>query len=185
MVPTRSTLLVASARDEAALAHLLTVAANALDVDDRWLSTSLHRLDDQTWHAFEPPPALHAAHRMLMLRNQSHVYQSQKTVLERLFQAQGVDCFVASFKVWRHPDGTLASEATWTEGVEALLPVVEQINFVLHEGPHRVIARLPWTTVQRAFGEYLETTSYLPTRVRVKGWPGTAEIQREAKGDLS
>lgn len=177
MVPTRSTLLAASARDEAALAHLLTLAEHALNVDDRWLSTTLHRLDESTWSPFEPPEPLRAAWRDLKLRNQTLVYQNQKALLERLFEQDKTDVFVASYMAFKRPDGEVKTVATWTEGVEALLPVTDVVHFV-PDVKSETLLQLDWTTVQREFGAFITTTDYLPTRVHVKGWPGTAAIER-------
>ncbi len=182
MVPTRSTLLVASVRDEAALAHLLTMAEQALDVDERWLSVTLLRLDESIWRVFEAPDSLQTSWRMLMLRNQTYLYEQQKSLLDRQFKARNINRTVASFKAWQRSDGHITSMAVWTEGVDALLPVTDEVHFVTQGESGAVVARLDWSTVQSGFGAYLETTSYLPTRVLVTGWPGTAEIQRLAQG---
>jgi len=177
MVPFRGALLVTSAENDAGLDALAQVAHQAAPENNRWLSFRLVRLVDRTWKELEAPAHSRDALRELELQNQGAAYAGQKDLLDEKHESEGVDVFVGSFGLMRKEGAPITSYAVWSDGVDTLLPVADQVAFVHQEGETTKHALLPWGQVLERFGDLMERTDFEPVRYRVRQYPDRALVE--------
>lgn len=122
MVPNRGVLLAADGEDEAACLSMLARARQGLD-NDAWAMSAdvlMHR-EDLGWQtATLPEAARHEANELKIIRT-ARDYDEQQEMLERLFEREGRDVFVAACTLIER-DGVLCTLCTWPQGVHSLLP---------------------------------------------------------------
>ncbi|KAF0812024.1 hypothetical protein IGB42_03566 [Andreprevotia sp. IGB-42] len=178
MIPNRSILLVTGENNLPALAAILETATTLLD-QPRPLSPLMLRLGSQGWENWQP--AAHAsALRLLRIRSDGSDYATQKQLLERQFERDGIDVFVASYTGMYNEQGEAISYCVWTEGVHALLPQTDLISFQLPEGG---VLQVPWHKVAANAGQLLQATSYAPVRHEVTAYPAPAQIRQWAQAE--
>jgi hypothetical protein len=87
------------------------------------------------------------------------------------------DPFPAALKGFRSPDGTEVTAATWTDGIESLLP---EADFVLFPKEGEDLLMVPWAVVDDEVG-LTPADDYHPARYRVGAWPAEDVLERMAK----
>jgi hypothetical protein len=84
--------------------------------------------------------------------------------------------FVANYLLYGAKDeaGEMFSAATWTAGVESLLPQADRIVLVRPEsGETRIV---PWQQIAPLVGGLLEEESMYPVRYRTRGFPDAGQF---------
>jgi hypothetical protein len=87
------------------------------------------------------------------------------------------DPFPAALKGFRSPEGTEVTAATWTDGIESLLP---EADFVMFPREGEELLMVPWAVVDDEVGLTV-ADGYYPARYRVGAWPGEDVLERMAK----
>ena len=178
-LPNREFLIVTGSADHEALLQMARMISKA-ENEPRFEAGIVLSLEDEGWQPFLPPedsPAYEALRR-------HHVasvwrdYDEQKRLLDELNQKHEVDIFVATFMA--HEDRVthqLSTVASWSEGVEALLPRADHIAFSTGaaEKP-TVLGGAPWERVAEIVGGLLEPTDYYPERWHVNAFPSLEQL---------
>jgi len=180
MIPTRGRMLLSATRGKADLLALLQNAKAAIDQEGRRVSTLMYEFVDGQPVPYQPQDeevaSLLADLRRIALQED---YAEQKQLLEQVHEKQGIDLFVATYMLYKGEDEGIFSVATWTEGVEALLPRADKVAFVAmnEAGETRSAGVLDWEQVEAAAGHLMqpEPDSY-PPRYRVKQFPALASL---------
>jgi hypothetical protein len=175
MIPTRGRMLLSATRSTADLLALLAYAKSALEQEGRRVSTLMYEFVDGRAVPFAPSDE-DVARGLADLRRVAlqEDYAEQKQLLEQVHEKQGVDVFVASYMLYKGEDERMFSVASWTEGVDALLPQADRVSFAVMDeaGQPRHAGIVPWEQVEAVAGYLMqvEEGSY-PVRYRVTGFP--------------
>ena len=118
MIPNRENLIVVGSEDVDGLAGMVKMVEKALK-EPRPISGIALRLDGDEWTPWLPPPShpAYQAFQEFRLVSLGQDYAQQKDMLDKLYEKQGEDMFVATFSAIKSPDGRLFSYATWAAGV--------------------------------------------------------------------
>jgi len=184
MLPNRDVLLVTGSHDEAGLRLLADYARRVLN-DPRPLTARTLRLEGEAWCEYIPDPGRpgEAELRELQEIHAGREYAEQKELLDKINQKAGIDIFVASHMI-RHERESgrfIDSLATWSKGVDTLLPRVQTIAFV--PGADLPIISARWERVLSVAGDILTPTEYWPERFRVRGFPTDEQLERMATAE--
>ncbi len=144
IVPQREMLLVGGSARAAMIARLLGIADREFASSPRKISPAVYTVDaeDRVVPYVSDDPAVRVAHEKLAMFE----HEQQKAILEE----QAEDVFVASYQVFQSEDGTVRSMATWTRGVDTLLPKTETVALVVPNDEGTAIARVetvPWDAI--------------------------------------
>jgi len=105
-------------------------------------------------------------------------YAQQQELLNAIHQKEGIDLFVASYKVHERKDGLAYSVCVWSNGVDSSLPHAENIAFMVDPegGDHFVVG---WDAAVAIVGDLLEQEPELvPPRYRVREFPDAEQITK-------
>jgi hypothetical protein len=94
-------------------------------------------------------------------------YGSQQRWLNQQYEEGGIDVFVASLLAMAKPGEPAITVATWSDGVDTLLPEAQYIAFVRDGGTG---PRVPWSVVAERVDLRPEPL-LAPARYRVSAWP--------------
>ncbi len=182
MIPTRDVLLVTSDKDDGGLARMVELSREAAQTG-RPVSPFMYCYDEGL-RRFTPRQA-QVAQRLaqLALRYRKDDYDAQKTALDRLHKQEGRDVFVANYLLYGAKDeaGEMFSAATWTAGVESLLPQADRIVLVRPEsGETRIV---PWQQIASLVGGLLEEQPMYPVRYRTRGFPDVGQYAAVTIGE--
>jgi hypothetical protein len=182
MIPTRDVLLVTSDKDDDALARMVELSREAAQTG-RPVSPFMYCYNEGL-RRFTPRHA-EVTQRLaqLALRYRKDDYDTQKAALDRLHKQEGRDVFVASYLLYGTKDdaGEMFSAATWTAGVESLLPEADRIVLVRPELGETCI--VPWQQIAPLVGGLLEEESMYPVRYRTRGFPDAGQFASFARSD--
>ncbi|TAJ69081.1 MAG: hypothetical protein EPO51_23880 [Phenylobacterium sp.] len=172
---TRDMVVVAGRDDPPALQAMAAHVVQAFNEATRPLSWLPLILRDGRWEPFEGAltPELGAT-RDLAIRQAIWDYGLQAPRLERYFERQGQDIYVAPLEPIRSR-GEAFTWTSWTEGVAALLPAAQGIGMTTADD--RRIFRL-WSDIETVCGVFAEDTTFHPSRYRPPPWPTEAEFSR-------
>jgi hypothetical protein len=175
MIPTRDLLLITSDKDEGALARMVELSREAAQTG-RPVSPFMYCYREGL-RRFTPRQAEVTQHlAQLALRYRKDDYDTQKAALDRLHKQEGRDLLVANYLLYGAKDdaGEMFSAATWTAGVESLLPQADRIVLVHPEsGETRIV---PWQQIAPLVGGLLEEESMYPVRYRTRGFPDAGQF---------
>lgn len=185
ILPERSQLFVAGDADPETVLRLSEMAQREFESATRSISPAVYGVDGNGKVVpYVPPEGSPATESVLlghMILNVAE-YQTQKSVLEAAFEEDGTDIFVATFSAMQGKNGGPPfSYATWTEGVDTLLPVTDLVVFVWGDvgGEGEAFhAAVSWADVQKIAGSLLGEETYVPTRYRTLGWPDAEMLAR-------
>jgi hypothetical protein len=182
LMPTRETLLVTGSNDAAGQLALIEEAEEALQKQPRRISMSMLRYDGQAWQLFMPEGEPGERLRALQQESLAQDYEHQKAVLEELHEKTGNDVYVATYSRLRKKDSEkISSYATWTNGVDTLLPVTDIIIFVkpgaTQEAPVET-AGIPWDVAMTSVGALMTQTNHVPQRWRVQAFPNADQFEQ-------
>lgn len=182
MMPTRDLLLVSGDSDEAGLLKMTELCLQVV-AHGRPVSACMYRYGDAGVERYRP-------RQEPLIRLQAHLarvlaqvdYDAQKEALDRLYEAQGIDVFVATYNLFTQNDDVAASFslATWTRGVDTSLPKVDRLALVRPEaaddlGEVRVVS---WEQAAAELAPLLEPEDRYPVRYRTRGFPDDAQLAR-------
>lgn len=175
VVPNRLMTIVTGSDDLPMLELMLELCRRGL-TQDRPVSAIPLRLEGQRWYTWQPeldhPSLIEFAH--LRLQELADAYAIQKQVLEK----QGEARFLATYSAALTPGSPGFSYATWTEGVETLLPTAERIAFVRScaDGSLEPVGLAPFEKVAEQLKGRLTRTPHWPPRWCTNGFPTPEEL---------
>jgi uncharacterized protein YtpQ (UPF0354 family) len=180
MIPNRENLIVVGSEDVKGLAGMAKLAAKAMK-EPRSISGIALRLNGDDWVPWLPDVS-HPSYRQfqeLRLQSFGQDYAQQKEMLDKLYEKNGEDVFVANFSAIKRPDGKVFSYATWTETTNSLLPKTDVLVLGrLGSEPQMV----EWGKVVEVMGDLMEAVDIYPPRFRVREFP--TERQLAAMGNM-
>jgi hypothetical protein len=182
MVPNRDMLLVAGADDDQALEGMVTLAEQAVEGPRPLASTALRLVGDD-WVDWMPSRGhqLFDRFRILELKYLYQEYAQQKEMLDKLYETQGIERFVATFSAATDTDGdNLFSYSVWSAGVESLLPHAERVMFYRpsETGDKEIVASVPWHKVEKVVGHLMSDVDLYPRRFLVTEFPSEQELRQ-------
>jgi hypothetical protein len=186
LAPTHDIVFVTGDEDVDGLQQAAGWAEEAL-LEPRAHSAVAFRLDSGAWTPWMPDKA-HPAFgklKLLALQTLASAYARQKEVLESLLEANGHELYVGTLRAFRGPSGEVFTACAWTEGVDALLPRTDRIDFV-RLGPDGTAAGgKVWSTTYevalQTVGALMEESGDLPQRYRVRGFPEPEQLEAMAQ----
>jgi hypothetical protein len=179
-IPNRLTLLVAGSDDPEAIRRMLVKAEEIVRTIARPHNPAPLVIRDGKIQDFtvEPSsPIFHDVQKAVRMAPLLY-YQEQKASLEKLYEKNGKDLFVASYTLTQK-DRAYGSVAVWTKGVPTLLPVADEIVFVdsaLPKGSNAV-AVVKWDDVVACVGDLLLDTKMFPARYYVSKFPTEEQLR--------
>lgn len=185
MAPTHDIVFVTGDEDAEGLQQVAVWTEEAL-LEPRAHTAIAYRLVDGHWERWLPArghPA-HAKLKLLALQTTASAYSRQKEVLEALLESNGHEILVATLRAFRAPSGDVFTACAWQDGLEALLPQTDRIDFV-RPGPENTPSSAKvWSTsfevARRTLGDLMQPIGDLPERWRVKGFPTEAQLEQMA-----
>ena len=170
MVPHRDVLLITGTEDLDGLAMMAQFAEAAFE-HPRYLSCQPLALDGTQWVSWMLP-ADHPhflQYRLLEVKSLAGLYERQQELLTAVYEQEGIETFIATYRMAESNTGSILSYSVWADGVDTLLPKTHKL-FLAH--PERgILAGGDWDKVQQVVGDLLEETDLYPVRYRVQGFP--------------
>jgi hypothetical protein len=183
VAPTRDVLMVTGSENAQGLDVIAKESLKLLIEDSRPISGTMLRLDGSEWKPFMPLPD-HPAHNScnsLFMAWRQHEYGEQKELLEKLFEQDGTDIFVASFTVVQAKDtGRLQSYCVLPKNVDTLLPKTDLVMLSNSSDPASGPAgTIAWDELVSVAGDLLVPDEQLfPPRFRVTEYPTDAQLAK-------
>jgi hypothetical protein len=181
-VPNRGRIWITGSSDDAGLEQALRAGKESHFQEGHPISPNLYRLNDRAWEPFVPGnPALQQLLNSLKRDRSFSDYQQQKEYLDKLYDKNGTDIFVATSMVFkRDDDNSEHSLCVWTRGVDSLLPEAEFIVFMDTATKEKVSVR--WDSAVKVIGHLMQQDpDLLPVRYRVKTFPDDGELSELRK----
>ena len=182
IVPHRGMLWVTSAESPAHLAILCDAAEKEFDESPRAISPALYTIDDdgvvvpfEVERTHPLADRIHAGHLLLA----EHEYAVQQKRLETELEKNGVDLFVATFRLLEADGRPRHSFCVWGHQVDSLLPRADMVAIFDERADDPVF--VPWEIVQRKVGAMWQPWDGAPARVRTRGYPEGA-LLHELRG---
>jgi len=177
-LPGRSILFVTGAYDADLQAIILKNSFPIHFEEGHALSPNLYVHSDGKWRPFVPPdPVVAAQARSFKYRRDALDYDQQKKSLEEIHKRNNVDVFVAPCQLLQRKDESLFTRALWTNGVDTLLPVTENLVFFVDMKSKEMI-EVPWSKAFPIVSPLLEKSPDLvPIRYRAKSFPDAGLLQ--------
>jgi hypothetical protein len=181
-LPNRVTLMVTGADDPEAIRAMLIKAEEIVRTLARRQNPGPLIIRNGAISDYDVPAAspiyrdIQRARRIAALS----YYEEQNRNLEQFYKKIGKDLFIASYTL-SDRDGRYLSLGVWSRGIPTLLPLSDEIAFYDDTLPEaeRIVARLPWSLVQAAFGDLMLDTKMFPIRYYVSGFPEAAQLRVE------
>lgn len=186
LAPTHDILFVTGDEDVEGLTQAAAWAEEAL-LEPRAHSAVAFRLEGGSWSPWMPKKAhpVYGKLKVLALQTLASAYARQKEVLESLLEANGHELYVGTLRAFRSPSGEVFTACAWTEGVEALLPRTDRIDFVRLGPDGSAAGGKVWSTTfevaLQTVGALMEASGDLPQRYRVRGFPEPEQLEAMAQ----
>lgn len=182
MIPNRGTLLLASGNDVEGMRSMVALAQRIADEDTRPVSALLYRFVDGRPVEHLPEDAeVRAALARLDRQYRHGDNAAQKETMDELHEKDGSDIFVATYKVMRiEESGEEYSLASWTKGVDTLLPRTDRVALFVpdDDGEQKELLILPWDALYAACGHLMQPVPHaFPERYRVTAFPELAPLR--------
>ncbi len=185
LAPTHDVVFVTGDEDVDGLQQVAVWTEEAL-LEPRAHTAIAFRFVDGAWQRWLPEkthPAF-AKLKLLALQTTASAYSRQKEVLEALLESNGHEILVATLRAFRAPSGEVFTACAWQDGLEALLPQTDRIDFV-RPGPENTPSSAKvWSTTfeiaRKTLGELMQPIGDLPERWRVKGFPTDEQLEQMA-----
>lgn len=186
VAPTHDVVFVTGEDDAEGLEQVAVWTEEAL-LEPRAHSAIAFRLTpDDTWETWLPPKGhrAHAKLKLLALQTVASAYSRQKEVLEALLESNGHEILVATLRAFRSPAGDVFTACAWQDGLEALLPQTDRIDFVRPGPGNTPSSARVWSTTfdvaRRTLGDLMQPSGDVPERWRVSGFPTDAQLEQMA-----
>jgi hypothetical protein len=185
LAPTHDIVFVTGDEDAEGLQQCAVWTEEAL-LEPRAHTAIAYRLVDGRWERWLPQrgtPA-YAKLKLLALQTMASAYSRQKEVLEQLLESNGHEILVATLRAFRSPSGDVFTACAWQDGLEALLPQTDRIDFVRPGAENTPSSAKVWSTTfdiaRRTLGDLMQPSGDLPERWRVSGFPTEAQLEQMA-----
>lgn len=185
IAPTHDIVFVTGDEDPEGLQQIAVWTEEAL-LEPRAHTAIAFRLVDGAWERWLPAkghPAF-AKLKLLALQTTASAYSRQKEVLEALLESNGHEILVATLRAFRAPTGDVFTACAWQDGLEALLPQTDRIDFVRPGPGNTPSSAKVWSTTfeiaRKTLGELMQPIGDLPERWRVKGFPTDSQLEQMA-----
>lgn len=185
IAPTHDIVFVTGDEDPEGLQQIAVWTEEAL-LEPRAHTAAAFRLVEGKWERWLPPKG-HPAFgklKLLALQTTASAYSRQKEVLEALLESNGHEILVATLRAFRSPAGDVFTACAWQDGLEALLPQTDRIDFVRPGPGNTPAAAKVWSTTfdiaRKTLGELMQPIGDLPERWRVKGFPTDSQLEQMA-----
>jgi hypothetical protein len=178
-VPNRDHLVVTGSNHSAGLAAILQRGMESHFKQGHPLSPDLYVLVDGTWKVYVPEDKSLREMWMKIKRQRDAIdYSQQQKLLNEIHEKEGIDIFVASYKIYERKDGLAYSACVWTNGIDTSLPRSENIAFMADvENPEYFV--VPWEAATSIIGDLLELEPDLaPVRYRARQFPSDDQLAR-------
>lgn len=180
MIPTRSCFLLASSTNLAGQRKMVDFALQSLEKDGRPISALMYQMRDGKVVQYHPEDR-ETIQKLneLKMRNLAEDYASQKNLLEKIYEAQKVDVFVATYAlVKRQADGSLRNYCSWTYNVDSLLPQTELVAMVRpgEAGQEAAVKLITWNDAMAIGADILTEVEGYPIRYRAKTFPSPDKV---------
>jgi hypothetical protein len=175
-VPDHNTVLVA-ADDIEVLPKLLEIAEHEYRQAARSLSPYPYTVDDSgavVPYPFTPghPLAVPLSRAAAILA--ADAYDAQADWLGAEHERDGLDIYVDRLLVVGRPDGSVFTVASWTRGVDTMLPEAQYVGV---NSPGEAPFFVPWSTVTEAI-DLTPVPDLDPVRYRLAEWPPERVVDR-------
>jgi hypothetical protein len=186
LAPTHDILFATGDEDVEGLMQAAAWTEEAL-LEPRAHSAIAFRLEEGGWRPWLPDKAHPAWARLklLALQTLASAYARQKEILEALLQANGHEIFVATMRAFRGPSGDIFTSCAWTEGVDALLPRTDRIDFVRLGPTGSASDGQVWSTTfdiaLQTVPDLMTPSGDVPERYRVRGFPTAEQLEAMAR----
>jgi hypothetical protein len=181
MIPNRSAVLIAGAKDAKGLAAMATRAGELAD-GTHVIHTIPLCLTGSSWRECVPHVGgdAEAALADAAAKGREAMYDA----VSDAYQTElGDDIFVAHVKVISPDDGATFTIVNWMKDYPSMLPKADQVAFVLAPDPEhpKVLGLAPWDRVMKVVGSHLKANGRMPTYYATNGWfPSDAELKQLA-----
>lgn len=175
MIPTRGRFLLASSHNVAGQLRMIALADKLMQDEGRHVSPAMYGVRDGKIVACQPEDGeVAAALARLQAMLRAHHYGEQKQEWDQLNERLGEDVFVATCMLFqaREREGVV-SLATWTRGVDTLLPRTDIVAMVVPDehGGDSATKMLAWADALAIGGELMQEVECYPVRYRARGFP--------------
>ncbi|MCW8132143.1 MAG: hypothetical protein KIS92_17485 [Planctomycetota bacterium] len=173
--PNRDTLFVTGTDDEEGLFNLSKLI-DAAKEEPRFMTAQLAALNGSAWETWLPPRE-HPAFLPLFIhsmRSRGSAYNEQKAGLQKRFEKEGADIFVATFSAMSQEGSDLpVSYCVWSKDVHSWLPRTDLVAFFNNDLPEdrKSMGIASWETVQQHAGALMKPQGLYLERWEVKEFP--------------
>ncbi|MBV1880993.1 MAG: hypothetical protein KUG82_05130 [Pseudomonadales bacterium] len=204
-IPSRDHLLVVGSEDVEALERVVVTSEMVLSQTAHPLTGQPYVIRDAGVEVFCPPPE-HPAYGLAKRAEYYSIaleYKFQKQLLEKIFNSENIDIFVASYTVKERgeddvseladsdkddnsnkgatanlSDVRYSSYCVWSEGITSWLPESEEIVFCQagQDGQFNAIATATWKDCKAHLEKYFHKIESYPARWEVKEFPSSEEL---------
>lgn len=180
MIPTRGRFLLASSHNVAGQLRMVALADKLMQDEGRHVSPAMYGVRQGKIVACQPADAaVAAALARLQAMIRVHHYGEQKQEWDALNESTGEDVFVATCMLFQSKGSEgVVSLATWTRGIETLLPRTDIVAMVVpaDDGGAGVTKMLAWDDALAIGGELMQEIECYPVRYRVQGFPSPQSL---------
>lgn len=178
-VPNRDQIWVTGSNHAAGLTAILKDGMESHFKQGHPLSPDLYVLVDGTWKVYVPEDKSLRELWMKIKRQRDAIdYAQQQNLLNDIYEAEEIDIFVASYKIYERKDGFAHSACVWTSGIDTSLPRSENIAFMSDvENPDYLV--VPWEAATSVIGDLLELEpDLMPERYRARQFPSDEQLAK-------
>ena len=174
-VPSRDVLLVTGSKDERGIEELIRMTMAVLADETRPLSERPLIWKDGQWAPYEmaapwPEALIEVGHQRVL-----GLHQDQKEMLDKVHERDGIDLFVASYRVYRDDKtGRYASSAQWSRGVATLLPRTDDIWFYCDRSEEVLV--VSWGDAETVLGRMQPEPELYPERFLITDFPTDEQL---------
>ena len=178
-LPNRNELWVTGRNNSAAMRVMLTDGKAKHFDHGHTLSPNLYVYANGQWQPYIPEnEELRKLWLSIKRRRDSIDYAQQKGYLDRFFERQRQDLFVATCQFYKRQDESLFSRCVWSKGVDALLPETDFIVF-MEALKSKEYFSVPWNNAMPIVQPLMERDPELfPARYRVRSFPTALQLTR-------
>lgn len=182
LIPNRNTLLITGSEDAEGLEIIAQIARKKAEDEARFMSYYALVLRGGRWMDFLPREGTseYAVYRQMHAQSLAKDYNEQKDLLDEQFERNGIVGFVASYNVYRSPEGEIFSLAVWSKGVISYLPAADRIALFDPDTSQSTV--YPFARVQEAAAHLMEPQGWAPERWLVREFPDNETIKRLGTG---
>lgn len=174
MVPVRDCLIVTGDEDTEGLQALLQLGRAKLEDGARPISLEPFVFKDGDWYPLELNSD-HPAYEQLVTAQlgwRKFEYDEQAAALNRVYEAQCVDLFVANFTPVQSEASGFSSYCVWSQDVASLLPKTDKIAFYVPQRKEgEMLGLVPWERFTEKFPDSLHERDCYPPRFETREFP--------------